>query len=226
MPSLEPNHARRAGLLYLVPTFVGPFALMVVPSAIVVAGDAARTTANVVRHESLFRAGLAGDAVIVLAEIALTAALFALFAKGNPLVAIGATLARATMTALQAANVAPALYALAVAHAARGSAAEEESVLRALELRASFVHVWEVPFALHLALVAMLVARDRRFPRALVLALGVAAVGYATNGLGCLLYPAGARVFEVVVGVAAIAGEVPFVLWLVVAGTPTPRARA
>lgn len=219
----SPNDARRAGLLYLVPMFVGPFSLLVVPKAIVVANDAAATTANVVASESLFRAGIAGDVVIMLAEIALSAALYTLLAPAGPKLALTATFARLTMTIMQAVNIFPALVAL---HVARGGASLEAFelgerqafVLHALEARELGSQVWQCSFALHCALVAVLVYRARYFPRWLGVLMGFAAVGYAASGLGNLVFPPGARIYEGVVTICAIGGEVPFVLWLVVKG--------
>ena len=187
----SPNDARRAGLLYLVPMFVGPFSLLVVPKAIVVANDAAATTANVVASESLVRAGIAGDVVIMLAEIALSAALYTLLAPAGPKLALTATFARLTMTIMQAVNIFPALVAL---HVARGVASLEAFelrerqafVLHALEARELGSQVWQCSFALHCALVAVLVYRARYFPRWLGVLMGFAAAGYAASGLGNL----------------------------------------
>jgi hypothetical protein len=51
--------ARNAGLLYLAMAVTGAFTLMYVPGKLIVAGDASKTVANLLAHESLVRFDLA-----------------------------------------------------------------------------------------------------------------------------------------------------------------------
>ncbi|UJR82135.1 DUF4386 domain-containing protein [Sandaracinus amylolyticus] len=204
---------RIAGLLYLIPTFCGPFSMMFVPSAIVVAGDAEATARNVVASEALLRAGLLGHVAIVLSEVVLTAVLFSLFRRVSPTVALTATFARLAMSVVQAVNLFPLLAALQ----------RPDDALALFELHAAGVHVWEPLFALHCLALGALVMRAGWAPRVLGALLMIASFGYALNGLGHLVAPSGAPIYEIVVGVAALVGEVPFVLWLVFA---RPRSGA
>ena len=214
------SHARLAGFLYLIPMFLGPFSMMYVPSVIVVPGDTAATAAHLVESTSLFRMGMLSDAVIVLSELALTAVLYFLLKPAGRTLALTATLARLAMTALQAANLLPELAALELAH---GS---PESAVLALRLHDLFALVWQIPFGSHCLLVAVLVFRSGFFPRALGVLMGIAGLGYTLNGLGCLLLPESAPTLAAIVGVAALVGEVPFVLWLVFKGADEARWRA
>ncbi|MBI2390562.1 MAG: DUF4386 domain-containing protein [Deltaproteobacteria bacterium] len=209
--------ARIAGLLYLIPTFCGPFSMMYVPSVIVVPGDAGATADRLLSSETLFRLGLVSDSAIVLSELALTAALYVLLKRVSRPIALTAAFARLAMAVVQAVNLLPALAAL---HLLRAAPAGLEAVqvralaLSALEVKALGVHVWEVLFALHCALLGVLLYRSGTFPRALGVLMLLASAGYGLNGVGNLLLPAGAKLFAAIVAVAAIGGEVPFVLWL------------
>lgn len=206
-------HARLAGALYLVPMFLGPFSMMFVPSRVLVAGDAAATLEHLSASESLFRLGIASDLLIVLSELALTAVLFVLFDRVNRALALTATFARLSMTAMQGANIGLSVGALNAA--ARGDAAQ---TLTLLEVHGQGMHLWETVFALHCVVLGVLVFRSAFVPKVFGLLLGVAGLGYALNGLGSLLVPSAAPVFASAVGLTAVVGEVPFVFWLVIKG--------
>lgn len=201
---------RAAGLLYLLPMFLGPFSMLFVPSRVLVAGDAAATLERLRAAEPLFRLGLASDLVIVLSEVALTAALFVLFEPVSRVLALTAAFARLVMTALQGANL--LLHLGALEAAARGDATQTLSLL---EVHGQGVHGWETVFALHCLVLALLVSRSGAVPRVFGPLLALAGVGYLLNGLGALLLPSAAPLFASVVGLTALVGEVPFVFWLV-----------
>jgi hypothetical protein len=219
------SYARLAGGLYLVPLVCGPFSMMYVPSVVFAEADAATTAHRLVASQTLFRAGLVSDVTIVLAEIVLTAALYVLLRPAGRLLAATAAFARVAMAALQAANVMPLLAALHLVEGGSSlSEAERQSLaLLALDLHGLGVHIWETVFGLHCLALGVLVVRSRFLPRALGVLLGVAAVGYLLNGIGNLAMPGGARVYAAVVAVGAVAGEVPFLLWLLVKGVDVER---
>jgi hypothetical protein len=201
---------RTAGLLYLLPMFLGPFSMLFVPSRVLVAGDAAATLEHLGAAESLFRLGLASDLVIVLSEVALTAVLFLLFEPVSRVLALTAAFARLVMTALQGANLLLHLGALEAAR--RGDATQTLSLL---EVHGQGVHAWETVFALHCLVLAVLVFRSGSAPRVFGPLLALAGLGYLLNGLGALLVPSAAPLFAAIVGLTAVVGEVPFVFWLV-----------
>ncbi|MCI0548208.1 MAG: DUF4386 domain-containing protein, partial [Candidatus Rokubacteria bacterium] len=70
--------ARMAGALYLVLGVIGVFGLMVVPSALIVRGDAAATASKVLASETLFRLGIASDLLGSVVFILLVLALYRL----------------------------------------------------------------------------------------------------------------------------------------------------
>jgi hypothetical protein len=221
------SNARLAALLYLVPMFLGPFSMMYVPSRIGVAGDPAATVANLVASESLFRMGLLSDAGIVLSEVALTAVLYFLLRPAGRTLALIATFARLAMTVLQAANLVPQLAAISLV-TGPGFDAQQAQALAFFALRVHDlgVHVWEILFALHCVLVGVLVFRSGFFPRALGVLMVIASLGYGLNGLGNLAAPSHAATYAAIVGVTALLGEVPFVLWLLFKGVDEARWQA
>jgi hypothetical protein len=57
------NPGRFAGLLYVLTSFVGFFAMGYVPSKLIVHGSAAATASNIAASETLFRLGIAGELI-------------------------------------------------------------------------------------------------------------------------------------------------------------------
>jgi hypothetical protein len=222
------TYARTAGLLYLVPLLCGPFSMMYVPSVVLVPGDATASAGRLMASQSLFRLGLLSDSAIFLSEVALSAVLYVLLHPAGRALALTATFARLAMAVVQAVNLFPQLAALQLLGGARYLSAFDAGqtqalALGALDLHALGVHVWELFFALHCLVVGVLVFRSGYFPRALGVLMWIAGLGYALNGLGNLVAPGGAQVFAAIVGVGAVVGEIPFILWLLLKGVDAKR---
>jgi hypothetical protein len=57
------NPGRFAGLLYVLTSIVGFFAMGYVPGKLIVSGNATATASNIAAHETLFRLGIAGELI-------------------------------------------------------------------------------------------------------------------------------------------------------------------
>lgn len=219
-PSPLAATARLAGLLYLIPTFAGPFSMMYVPSAILAPGDAHATAERLLASERLFRLGMVSDVIIVLAEVALSALLLTLLRPAGRSLARAAAFARLAMAAVQAVNLLPQLLALSLVRgdgglATMGGPEREALALAMLNLHGAGAHVWEALFGLHCLLVGALILRSSHVPRAFGALVGLAGIGYSVNAFGHLLAPSHAPIYTAIVAVGALVGEVPFVVWLV-----------
>jgi hypothetical protein len=73
------KQARVAGLLYLLGAIIAPIGLMLIPSRLIVGGDAAATADNIRASESLFRIGIASELIHQVIFIFLVLALYRLF---------------------------------------------------------------------------------------------------------------------------------------------------
>ena len=71
--------ARVAGVLYLTIFVAGIFAEFIVRQSLIVPGDAMATAANIMGSEMLFRANIAADLVMIIADIALALVFYELF---------------------------------------------------------------------------------------------------------------------------------------------------
>jgi hypothetical protein len=78
-------------------------------------------------------------------------------------------------------------------------------------------------FALHLLTLGYLVYRSGFLPRFLGVLLVVSGIGYVANGLAVFLAPDLADVTATAVIVAALIGELPLTLWLLIKGVDADR---
>jgi hypothetical protein len=75
--------ARIAGAIYLSMVVTGPFALIYVPSKLIVSGNAAATADNVIAHQTLFDLWIMGDLIGSVIFICLAIALYRLLSAVN-----------------------------------------------------------------------------------------------------------------------------------------------
>jgi len=77
------NPGRFAGSLYLLFSIVGFFAMMYVPTKLIVHGNAAATASNIAANETLFRLGIAGELIGSAGFIFVALALYDLLKSVN-----------------------------------------------------------------------------------------------------------------------------------------------
>jgi hypothetical protein len=228
-PATSPSpmtYARIAGLLYLVIFLMAPFAEFFVREGLIVAGDASTTAANIRGSEGLFRAGFATDLVVFVIEIAQAAILYVLLAPvSRPLALVMsfARLAQATILGLNLLNMYTGLQLLTSPEYAALGAGVEPLALVFLNAQSFGYELGLVFFALHLFALGYLVYRSGFLPRILGVLLVVSALGYVGNSFSVFLVPGLADVMAVVVLVAALIGELPLTLWLLIKGVNATR---
>src|SRR5712672_4020845 len=81
--SFPNNQGRVAGLLYVLTSAMGFFAMGYVPDKIIVHANAAATATNIAAHETLFRIGIAGELISQAAFIFVALALYNLLKGVN-----------------------------------------------------------------------------------------------------------------------------------------------
>jgi len=77
------NPGRLVGLIYLLVSLPGVFALLYVPGKLIVRGNATATAINIGRYETLFRAGITAQIVSQILFIGVALALYDLFKQVN-----------------------------------------------------------------------------------------------------------------------------------------------
>src|SRR4030088_2147649 len=75
--------ARMAGVLYLINIVGGAFAITIVPTMLLVAGNAAATAHNIQTHELLYRSGLVAHVLVTVTNVPLALIFYELFKVVN-----------------------------------------------------------------------------------------------------------------------------------------------
>ena len=224
------NPGRFAGLLYVLFSIPGFFAMMYVPSKLIVHGNAAATASNIAASETLFRLGIAGQLICQAGFIFVALALFELLKGINrrhaslmvTLVVVGIPIAFV--------NELNSIAALALVRGADFLSLLEKPQREALAMLFLNLHfhglvVDEIFWGLWLFPLALLVYRSRFLPRFLGVWLVLNGFAYVILSLtGVLSPPYYDKVFTY--SQPAFFGEVAFMFWLVIKGARPPALAA
>jgi hypothetical protein len=225
------RQARTAGLLYLLMALAAPFGLLIVPDALVVAGDAAATADNIRASPWMLRAGIASELVHQVIAIFLVLALYRLFkpvdaALARLVVVLGALVSVPIMFV----NTLNELAALAFAGGAPFLSGFDKPQLDGLAYLSLHLHeqgvvlasifwgLWLFPFG-------RLVMICGFIPAWLGLLLIAAGAGYLVDASTALVLPQ----YEALVSKFTAPlqfGELPIIVWLLIWGARTSGGRA
>lgn len=227
--------ARTTGLLYLGLAIAGLLGFLLIRPQLFAAGDPGATLANLAGNESLARAGVTFELLVVVTQTLAAVWFYRLFRTADPLAAIGIAafgLVNAVAILVSAAMLATAVQ---VASDPIGDAAATVQLLHLVSgnlwgVGALFFGLWLIPMG-------RCVLRSGWMPRALGWLLVVGGVGYLLSAFIKYLAPDVPLVADVLV-LPATAGEFWMIGYLLVRGvrrdamhdepsttrTPTPAA--
>lgn len=221
-PSLSPsspgpsNHARWAGLAYIVVIVAAGFAQGGVRERLVVDGNAAETAANILEHAFLFKFGLASDLLAFMADAVVAVLLWYILRPAGRTLATAAAafrlIAHPAIGSLNLLNHYMALEVLQHPELLPGSG--PEMALQFMDLHSMGYLIAGAFFGIHLILTGILMMRLRFVPRLLAVLVGLAGVAYLAETFGMILYPSAEAVWVGAVMVFAVAAEVPLAFWL------------
>ena len=225
------RQARIAGLLYLSASIFAPFALIYVPSKLIVLGDATATADHIRASEGLLRFGIGCDLIGTIIFIFVVLALYRLLKP----VSEGYAIAMATLLLISIPvsffNVINELAALVVVHGGNFLGTFDQRQLDTLaylffRLRGQGVLVEQIFWGLWLFPFGTLVIRSGFIPRFIGYLLFIAGCGYVADSFTAILFPAFRQAVGQVAGILEI-GELSIILWLLIWGArvkPTPTA--
>lgn len=218
------SEARIAGLIYLVVVVAGIFSLAYAPSQLIVPADAARTVQNLIEHEALFRASIAGAFVCYLAFLALPFALHRLLAPAGREVAMAMVVLAVVSVPI---SLTAMLHKLDVVTLlgdkpwAAGLPPErlQFEVMSSLASHSNGVVIAEIFWGLWLLPFGYLVYRSGRLPKALGVLLALGGLGNTIGAFGTTLFEGyrGSAFAEAASWPASL-GEIGICLWLVLFG--------
>lgn len=217
------KQAKRAGFLYLVLLVTAPIGLLIVPSKLIVTGDATATADNIRASETLFRVGIASELFGQVILIFLTLALYRLFKSVNEnlavLVVVLGALVSVPIAFLNVVNELAALVLVSGADFLSVFDVRQLDALAYLFLRlhakglvviAIFWGLWLFPFG-------MLVIKSGFIPRVIGVLMMIAGFSYLADSVTALLLPQFVGAVGRVTMILSF-GEVPIILWLVIWG--------
>lgn len=212
-----------AGLLYLVIYASGIFAELGVRSRLVDQGDPAATAANILDAPMLFRAGIAADIVLFLADVALAVVLYRLLAPVSrtlSMLAAGFRLAQAAVIGMNLLNMFQALRILDDAEYAAVFGADQREALAMLSLDAHrYGYLLALAFfGVSTIVVGALAWSSRRMPRLLGGLLVATGIGYLVDTAMFFMIPGYDGDASMIVLAPAFVAELWFALWLITRG--------
>ena len=223
------NPGRLAGLLYVVISIAGFFAMGYVPGKVIVHGDSAATANNIAAHETLFRLGIAGELVGQAGFIFVALALYDLFKGVNRRHASLMVILIVVSIPIAFMNEVNSFAALALVRGVGflsifDKPQRESLAMLFLNLHGRGFVVCEMFWGLWLFPLALLIYNSRFLPRFLGVWLALAGLAWVILSLtGTLLPEYQDRVNSYLQ--PAIIGEIVFMLWLLIKGAK-PQALA
>lgn len=224
------NPGRLAGLLYLLTSIVGFFAMGYVPGKLIVHGNASATANNISASETLFRLGIAGQLIGMAGFIFVAVALYDLLKGVNQRQARLMVLLIAVSIPIAFLNELNSIAALVLVRGADflsmlEKPQRETLAMLFLKLHGQGLVVAEIFWGLWLFPLAMLVYRSRFLPRFLAVWLALAGLGWVILSLTSVLLP---QYQDKVNSYSqpAFFGEIAFMLWLVIKGARPPALNA
>jgi hypothetical protein len=221
------NPGRFAGLLYVLFSMPGFFAMVYVPGKLIVHGNAAATANNIAASETLFRLGIAAQLICQVGFIFVALALYELLKGVNQRHASLWVILVVVAIPIAFLNELNSIAAVVLVRGADFLSVFEKPQRDALAMLFLNLHnegigVVEMLWGLAFFPLALLVYRSRFLPRFLGVWLAIDGPAYVILSLTTVLLPQYQdKVFTY--GQPAFFGEVAFMLWLFIKGAkPQP----
>jgi uncharacterized protein DUF4386 len=224
------NPGRFAGLLYVLTSIVGFFAMGYVPSKLIVHGNAAATASNIAASETLLRLGIAGELIGSAGFIFVALALYQLLKGVNRHHASLMVILIVVSIPIAFVNELNSIAALVLVRGADFLSIFDKPQREALAMlflnlhRHGFV-VAEMFWGLWLFPLALLVYRSRFLPRFLGVWLALAGFAWVLLSLTGVLLPQYQGKVDTY-SQPAMFGEIAFMFWLLIKGAKPPALDA
>lgn len=214
--------ARLAGALYLTLMPFGFFGIIYVPSVLVVSGDAATTSRNIMASEWLFRTGTVSYLISQIVFIFLVLALYRLLKpvnKDHALLMVVLALPAVPIAFLSEVNHLAVLRLLANADNGAFTASQlQAQAMLFLDMRQNGILLALVFWGLWLLPLGVLVFKSKFLPKVLGVLLVITGAGYVIESGAQTLSPGLATISQF-----TFVGEVLFTLWLLIKGVNVER---
>ena len=225
--SFTKNPGRFAGLLYVLVSIPGAFALIYVPSKLIVHGNATTTASNIASYETLFRASIAAELISQILFMWVALALYDLLKGVNQRQAslmLGLIVVSIPIALLNELNAIAALMLVRGADFLSIVEKPQRDALTMLflNLHSSGFVIAEIFWGLWLFPLGLLVYRSGFLPRTLGVLLMANCFTYVVNSFTSLLLPQYEHIVSQLLMPLGF-GELLFMFWLLIKGAnPKP----
>jgi len=221
-------YARVCGWLYLIVIVVGIYAEFFVRSKLIVSGDAAATSHNIMASESMWRLGFACDLLGGLCYVAVTLILYVLLKPVNRNLSLLAAFLSLVGCAIGGINalghLAPVLL-LGGADYLKAFDAQQLQALASLSLKLHGygTEIAIVFFGFYCIFLGYLIFRSGYFPKFLGVLLPIGGLCYLTNSFADFLAPAFSDKIPAAILLPPGIAELSLCLWLIAIGVNEQR---
>ncbi|MCB1139477.1 MAG: DUF4386 domain-containing protein [Leptospiraceae bacterium] len=228
IPGLQ-RLARLAGVLYLIIIVCGMFAQGAVRETMLIVGQPEATVRNVLEGAFLFRLGILADLVMIIADVLIGIAFFVILRSVNESLSLLSAFFRLAQATVLGLNLILPWIALQLISASGESGVPGVSVTQnegnlAYQLLMAHGMGYKIAlvfFACSLLVQAYLFFKTDLFPNWLAYLLVVAAAGYLVDTVATVAmadYETYANIFESLVVISALGGELTLCLYLLIRG--------
>ena len=216
------KYARLAGILYLIIIVFGISGELLVRSGLIVTGDAAATSANILASRGLFRFGFVADAIMILSDVAIAVLFYILLKPVSRVLALTATAFRLTQAAVISMNLLNYYAALLVisapgyASAMTGEQAQGLALLL-LDMHSHGYDLGLVFFGISCLVLGYLLVKSEYFPAVFGYGLAAAGMVYLAGSFTRFLSPSWLSFIEPAYLIPLVV-ELGFALWLLIKG--------
>ncbi len=222
------TYARVGGLLYLFIIVVALFGEVFVRERLIVRGDPAATARSIRESETLFRLSVAGDALVLVSDVAVAMILYVLLKPVDPNLSLLAAFLRLAYASVNGVFRLFQLAAVVVLGGAAYLKAFDPRQVNVLALLALRLHgqgygISLIFFGFSCVLLGYLISRSGYLPRSIGVLLVVAGLGYLINSFAQILAPEFAATLFPWILLPAVPAEWGLCLWLIVKGVDMPK---
>jgi Domain of unknown function (DUF4386) len=214
--------ARLAGFLYVIMCIPAPYALLYVPSHIMIEGNPAATANNILAHEFLFRLSIVSQFFSIIVFVLLAFVLYRLFKQVNMHYAkllVAFVVVQVPMVFLfETFNFTSLMIARGEILQAVQTEQKQNLVMLLLNLHSYGMMTLEIFWGLWLIPFGQLVYKSGFIPRIFGLCLFIGGIGWVSNSVTFLLFPAYHPFVSQYIMVIGAIGEFPIILWLLIIG--------
>lgn len=215
--------ARITGFLYVVIIATAALSEFYIRGGLVVSGNAARTAANILASEPVYRLSGAIDFIVLFCDISIALLLYILLRPVSDGLSLLAAFFRLVFSAIMAVAIlfhfAPLFLLKGASYLDAFSVGQLQALsMLSLKLHSAMYDIGLLFFGVHCVLIGLLIARSAFLPKIIGVLLALAGLGYLVSSTASLFLPALAPLVFPYSLLPGLVAESVLALWLLLIG--------